>query len=74
MYRIKDDKLLTLSKEELELGYRTSAVMKKNYIVLSAKFKLEDGNLDSIKNINTKSFIDSCWFKTKEYKGNFAVE
>lgn len=43
--------IMILSKEELDLGYRTSAVMKKNYIVLSAKFKLEDGNVDSIKNV-----------------------
>jgi len=46
-----DNNIRTLTKDELELGYRTSAIMKKNYIVLSAKFKLEKGSLDSIKDV-----------------------
>ncbi len=32
--------LLTLSKEDLEFGYRTSICQKKNYIVLEAEFEL----------------------------------
>lgn len=32
--------LLTLKNEELELGYRTSVIPKKNYIVVSAMIKL----------------------------------
>ncbi|MBE6052713.1 MAG: UDP-N-acetylmuramate dehydrogenase [Clostridium sartagoforme] len=40
-----------LSSEELELGYRTSIVMKKNYIVLSARFKLKHGEVRKIKEI-----------------------
>ena len=43
--------VITLSKEELELGYRSSIVMKKNYIVLSAKFKLENGDKKDIKEV-----------------------
>lgn len=46
-----ENNIRTLTKDELELGYRTSAIMKKNYIVLSAKFKLEKGSLDSIKDV-----------------------
>lgn len=48
-----DDKnnIVVLSKNELELGYRSSIVMKKNYIVLSATFKLENGDGKQIKNI-----------------------
>lgn len=46
-----ENNIIILSKDELELGYRTSVVMKKNYIVLSAKFKLEKGSLTSIKNV-----------------------
>lgn len=42
-------KLVELSKEDLELGYRSSIVMKKNYIVLSAKFKLQVGDVNKIK-------------------------
>ena len=40
-----------LSKDELELGYRSSVVMKKNYIVLSARFKLKHGEVRKIKEI-----------------------
>ena len=45
------NEVVTLSKEELELKYRSSIVMKNNYIVLSAKFKLEDGDKKNIKEI-----------------------
>lgn len=41
----------TLSNEELGLGYRSSIVMKKGYIVLSARFKLEKGTVKSIKDL-----------------------
>lgn len=40
-----------LSKDELELGYRSSIVMNKNYIVLSARFKLKHGEVRKIKEI-----------------------
>lgn len=41
--------IITLSKDELELGYRTSKVMKDNSIVINATFKLEKGNKEEIK-------------------------
>lgn len=41
--------IFILSKDELELGYRTSRVMKNNLIVVSATFTLEDGVKDNIK-------------------------
>ncbi|MGL5635040.1 MAG: UDP-N-acetylmuramate dehydrogenase [Sarcina sp.] len=40
--------IITLSKDELELGYRTSAVMKNGYIVLSATVALKKGVKTSI--------------------------
>ncbi|MGG7060042.1 UDP-N-acetylmuramate dehydrogenase [Clostridium nigeriense] len=40
-----------LTKDELELGYRSSIVMKKNYIVLSARFSLKHGEVRKIKEI-----------------------
>lgn len=46
-----EGKILVLSKDELELGYRSSIVMKKNYIVLSAKFKLQNGDEKQIKDV-----------------------
>lgn len=49
--RVIDDKnqIVTLNKEELELGYRTSAVMQKGYVVLSATFALKKGDYVTIK-------------------------
>lgn len=43
-----DGKIITLSKDELELGYRTSLVMKKGYVVLSATFDLKDGEKEKV--------------------------
>ncbi len=40
----EDGTILTLQNEELELGYRTSAITKKNYIVLEAEYQLQRGN------------------------------
>ena len=39
----------TLPAEELELGYRTSCVQKKGYIVLEAVLQLQPGNADDIR-------------------------
>ena len=41
--------LLTLTKEELELGYRSSVIAKKNYVVLGATMALKEGDQESIK-------------------------
>lgn len=43
--------IITLSKEELDLGYRNSLVMKKGFVVLSATLTLENGQYDNIKDI-----------------------
>ena len=39
----RDGDVKTLTKDELELGYRTSVIAKKDYIVLSAVIRLENG-------------------------------
>lgn len=44
-----EGQLLKLKNEELELGYRTSIIAKKNYIVLEALIRLEQGDKDAIK-------------------------
>lgn len=41
--------ILVLKNEELELGYRTSVIAKKDYIVLEATVKLAKGNKDEIR-------------------------
>lgn len=44
-----EGELLTLKKEELELGYRTSIISKKNYIVVEAVINLRQGKESEIK-------------------------
>lgn len=39
-----EGEIITLKKDELELGYRTSIIAKKGYIVLGAEFSLAKGN------------------------------
>ena len=43
-----DGKILTLSNEELELGYRTSILQKKDYILLEATMRFNKGNKEEI--------------------------
>ncbi|MDO5520599.1 MAG: UDP-N-acetylmuramate dehydrogenase [bacterium] len=45
----ENGEIKTLSNEELELGYRTSIIQKKPYIVLEAKFMFEKGDIVAIK-------------------------
>ena len=44
-----EGKIIELSRNELELGYRTSVIAKKGYIVLGAVLKLERGDGEKIK-------------------------
>lgn len=44
-----EGEVLVLKNEELELGYRTSVIAKKNYIVLAATVKLNKGNKEAIR-------------------------
>lgn len=44
-----DMKVITLKRDDLELGYRTSAVKTNNYVVLDAKIILEKGSKEDIK-------------------------
>jgi len=43
-----EGEILVLSKEELELGYRTSKVMKEDFVVVSAVFELLYGDKEKI--------------------------
>lgn len=45
----QEGKIYTLTKSQLELGYRTSVVAKKGYIVLCAVIQLKQGKRDDIK-------------------------
>lgn len=45
----EDGEVLTIYKEELALGYRTSIIAKKNYIVLEAEYQLQVGDKDAIR-------------------------
>lgn len=44
-----EGEILHLKNEELELGYRTSIIAKKGYIVLEAEIALEKGSKEAIK-------------------------
>lgn len=44
----KEGKILTLRREELEMGYRTSVIARKGYIVLEAKLGLREGSREEI--------------------------
>ena len=45
----QEGNLLNLPAEKLELGYRTSIIKKKDYIVLSAVLELEPGDREEIR-------------------------
>lgn len=40
--------IIKLSKDELELGYRSSIIQKEGYVVLEAEFVFEKGNPDDV--------------------------
>ena len=44
-----EGEVLVLKNEDLELGYRTSVIAKKDYVVLEATVKLEKGNKEDIR-------------------------
>lgn len=44
----EDGELLKLTRDEMELGYRTSVIAKENYIVLEAVLELKKGEPDQI--------------------------
>lgn len=46
----KNGEIITLTKEELELDYRMSAIQKYEYIVLEVTFRLHNGEYDKIRN------------------------
>lgn len=45
----ENGEIIELLKGELEFGYRTSAILKKNYILLEATLKLEKGEKEVIR-------------------------
>lgn len=45
----QEGEIVTLNKEELELGYRTSVIAKKSYIVLEAEYQLQKGDKEAIR-------------------------
>ena len=61
----KEGNIRSLSKEELELGYRISAVLKYGYTVLEASFNLEQGNYNAI-----KSKIDDLQRRRRDKKSD----
>lgn len=44
-----EGEVLTLEAKDLELGYRTSCILRKGYVVLEAELELERGEADKIR-------------------------
>ena len=44
-----DGRVLTLYNSELELGYRTSVIAKKDYVVLEVEYELQNGDKEAIR-------------------------
>lgn len=57
----EEGNVIVLNRDELELGYRTSRVMKDNLVVLSAIFQLELGEKEAI-----QSRVDELTAKREE--------
>ena len=57
----EEGNVIVLNRDELELGYRTSRVMKDNLVVLSAIFQLEIGEKEAI-----QSRVDELTAKREE--------
>ena len=47
----REGELLTLSKEEMNFGYRTSLVKEKGYVVISAELQLRKGDREEIRKV-----------------------
>lgn len=47
----EEGEVLTIPKENLELGYRTSIIARKGYIVLEARIQLREGEKEAIKSL-----------------------
>ena len=45
----QDGDIITINKEDLELGYRTSVIAKKGYVVLEAEYQLRKGDKEAIR-------------------------
>lgn len=45
----QDGDIITINKEDLELGYRTSVIAKMGYVVLEAEYQLQKGDREAIR-------------------------
>lgn len=57
----KEGEIIRLDKDELNLGYRSSAVVEQEYVVLEVEFQLEKGDVEEIKarcNENTRARME----------------
>lgn len=80
----REGELLTLSKEEMNFGYRTSVVKEKGYVVISAVLQLRKGDREEIRKVMdelkerrvTKQPLDmpSAGSTFKRPEGNFAAK
>ncbi len=55
LFDLKDKQIITLNKEQMEFGYRTSKLSKGRYILLNAEFNLKRGNKEQIDEIMNRN-------------------
>lgn len=70
---IRDNKLVTLLKEEVEVGYRHTEFKDKKDVIVGATFKLDDGDVDSLKDIVKENRIKRLNSQPLEYKNAGSV-
>ena len=62
-----DGEVIKLTNEELELGYRTSIILKKAYIVLEAVYQLKPGDQETIRAKMTELKVQRVTKQPLEY-------
>ena len=70
---IRDNKLVTLLKNDLDIGYRHTEFKKNKDIILSATFKLCEGNISDLKEVVKENRIKRLNSQPLEYKNAGSV-
>lgn len=68
VYVIKDNKLIKLDKKDIEVSYRHTSFKNTNDIIVSATFKLNNGDKDTMNNIIKESREKRRESQPLEYK------
>lgn len=70
---IRDNKIITLLKEDIDISYRHTEFKNSSDIIVSATFKLEKGSKDSLKEVVKENRIKRLNSQPLEYKNAGSV-